>query len=192
MVILMGMTCTGKDTVCKKLCDEYGYKKIVQYTTRPMREGEVDGETYHFISDNEFGEKVFSGFFMEFTYFETKEGNWYYGTAKEDVINADSRTIVILNPKGYFKYKSEINWKIKQNYIVVLLKAPPRTISKRWQGRGDDPKEAKRRVKSDSFDFDRMDMWSDLRYENNIHTDIDELVKQIYEDIESRIWEIKE
>lgn len=37
MLILLGKTASGKDTVLNKLVREHGYKKIVTYTTRPKR-----------------------------------------------------------------------------------------------------------------------------------------------------------
>ena len=50
---IMGKSSTGKDTVFKRLQKEksLGLSTIVSYTTRPIRAGEKDGETYHFIDE---------------------------------------------------------------------------------------------------------------------------------------------
>ena len=40
MVIILGRTCSGKDTVVNKLINQHGFKKVVTSTTRPMRKGE--------------------------------------------------------------------------------------------------------------------------------------------------------
>ena len=40
MIVIIGKTASGKDLIVKKLCNDYGYNKIVTYTTRPMRKGE--------------------------------------------------------------------------------------------------------------------------------------------------------
>ena len=50
----MGKSATGKDTIYKKLLqnDELKLRKIISYTTRPIREGEKDGVEYFFVDDN--------------------------------------------------------------------------------------------------------------------------------------------
>ena len=50
MVYLMGKSSTGKDTVYKQLLKNpfLQLKKIVPYTTRPIRAGETEGEEYFF------------------------------------------------------------------------------------------------------------------------------------------------
>ncbi|MBO7715540.1 MAG: hypothetical protein J6S85_18400, partial [Methanobrevibacter sp.] len=47
IVILMGMSSVGKDTVREVLENKYGYKNIVSYTSRPMRVGEIEGVGYN-------------------------------------------------------------------------------------------------------------------------------------------------
>ena len=49
LLILVGKTASGKDTIIKELT-ENGWDKVVTYTTRPIREGEKEGITYHYIS----------------------------------------------------------------------------------------------------------------------------------------------
>ena len=53
MLLLIGKSCAGKDLIKKKLIDN-GMEAVVTYTTRPPRPGEVDGRTYHFISQDIF------------------------------------------------------------------------------------------------------------------------------------------
>ena len=48
--LLMGKSTSGKDTIYKNLIADNGLslKKVVPYTTRPMRDGETDGGQYFF------------------------------------------------------------------------------------------------------------------------------------------------
>ena len=47
---VMGKSSSGKDTVYKKLKEQYKeFRLIVPYTTRPIREGEKDGVEYYFV-----------------------------------------------------------------------------------------------------------------------------------------------
>jgi len=49
---VMGKSSSGKDTVYKKLMERHpGFRTIVPYTTRPIREGERDGVEYFFVDD---------------------------------------------------------------------------------------------------------------------------------------------
>ena len=53
----------------------------VSHTTRPMREGEVDGQDYHFIDESRFNAMVEQGDFLEHA---QVFGN-YYGTSKQSI-----------------------------------------------------------------------------------------------------------
>ena len=56
-ICLIGKSCSGKDTVTKELIS-MGYEKIITYTTRPQRNGEIDGIHYHFISEKLFKKMI--------------------------------------------------------------------------------------------------------------------------------------
>lgn len=93
MLVLIGKSTSGKDTIKNELINKYGFHSIVTYTTRPIRNGEVPDVTYHYISDEEFKKKIEDGFFAEYkTYLakinEDTYEKWYYGTALEDLQNA--------------------------------------------------------------------------------------------------------
>ena len=50
---LMGKSASGKDTIYRQLLinEKLQLKKIVPYTTRPIRENERDGVQYHFVDE---------------------------------------------------------------------------------------------------------------------------------------------
>ena len=56
LLIICGKMCSGKDTIVKRLINK-GFKKVVTYTTRPKKRGEVDGVDYHYISKEDFEKK---------------------------------------------------------------------------------------------------------------------------------------
>jgi len=84
----------GKTTIARNLLqarDDLGYS--VSATTRPMRAGEREGVDYHFLTREEFLERVEAGEFLEWA---TYGGN-LYGTLREEIerIFAGGRTAVL-------------------------------------------------------------------------------------------------
>ena len=53
---IMGKSSSGKDTIYNRLRIDEGLKlsNLILYTTRPMREGEIQGREYHFVTDERF------------------------------------------------------------------------------------------------------------------------------------------
>lgn len=57
MIVLVGESASGKSSIERELV-ALGFNKIVTYTTRPMRKEDVDGETYHFITEEQFNDMI--------------------------------------------------------------------------------------------------------------------------------------
>lgn len=105
MLLLCGKTATGKNTIQNELI-KMGMKSVVTYTTRPSREGEIDGIDYHFITKEEFFRKKEQNFFAETTSYDVATGDkWYYGSAVEDL--TDDKAIIV-NPHGLKDRKSVV------------------------------------------------------------------------------------
>lgn len=158
MLLLCGKSCTGKTTVINELIKN-GMKSIITYTTRPLRHGEINGVTYHFINNEEFLKKKEEGFFAETTSYKTEMGDVYYGSAMNDL--ADDK-VIIVNPEGLKKIK-------KMDYlnpVVFYLTADEETIWNRLRKRGDNAAEARRRLNSDNNDFKDIDNYIDFSIKN--------------------------
>lgn len=75
----------GKTTLIRRLLSRPPGDPLrfsVSHTTRPRREGEVDGREYHFVTAAEFEEMARHGEFLEHN---EVHGN-FYGTAKSEVL----------------------------------------------------------------------------------------------------------
>lgn len=143
MIVILGESGCGKSTVEKVLVESYGYKKIISYTTRPIRHGEFDGIDYHFITQDEFIEKQKNGFFVEVGIYN----DWYYGTAKEDC--TDDK-VAVVTPHGMRQLKLVEDINVISFYIDV----PRRDRLIALLKRGDNIEEAYRRSLSDIGQFD--------------------------------------
>ena len=180
IIVLAGKSASGKNFVARKL-EECGYKTIVTYTTRPKRKGEKQDITYHFISDEEFKQKIEEGFFAEYQSYNTEFGVWYYGTSFEDLKNANDKSVIILEPQSYRDIKDELSDK---NITCIYLYANSSTIKKRLEKRGDNPNEIIRRMESDNEDFKGFENEVDRIVYNNDGDSIDDIVSKILKYLE--------
>ena len=65
MVVISGPSGAGKSTICKRLMQDPRVTFSVSATTRKMRPGEVDGRDYHFLSVEDFRQRIARGEFVE-------------------------------------------------------------------------------------------------------------------------------
>nr|DAF44844.1 MAG TPA: Guanylate kinase [Siphoviridae sp. ctCIv11] len=154
---------------------KHGFHSIVTYTTRPMRKGEISDVTYHYISNEEFLKKIDEDFFVEWEKYRVGESVWYYGTAKEDIKDADEKSVIILTPDGVIdilKYDS-----IKP--VVIYLYSNIDTIRKRLSKRNDNKDKAEDRIKRDAKDFKYADLLANKIVYNNDGTSVNEVVDSV-------------
>ena len=143
MIVLVGESASGKSSIEKYFVDNYGYNKIISYTTRSPRPNEVDGVDYHFISVEEFKSLKDRGFFAE----QATYNEWNYGIAKEDCTNDK---IAVLTPHG-LRQISKID---DINVISFYINVPRRDRLIKILQRGDSIEESYRRNLSDVGQFD--------------------------------------
>lgn len=157
-VVLIGASASGKSTLQTMLIErEPCFKKIVTYTTRPPRSGEVDGVDYHYVSAEKFTELVNEGFFVEHNSYR----GWMYGTPKCDLQNTNENHIIVLTPAGYRELKKN---NIEALAIYIDVDRRSRLINN--LRRGDDIEEAYRRSLSDVGQYDGIRNEVDYVIEN--------------------------
>lgn len=99
ILTLTGPTCTGKTTLANALCNRFGFGELISTTTRPIRQGEVDGQHYHFVSRDEFIKKLHNGEMVEHV---DVCGN-LYGIHSDDlhrVFALNKPVVVVVEPNG--------------------------------------------------------------------------------------------
>ena len=143
-IVIIGGLASGKTTLAKYLEEHHDYRRIVTYTTRPIRLGEIDGIDYRFVDKLMFNNLNRSDFFLETTKYTTAEGDWWYGTPR-NAMNKTYKTVVVLNPQGALL--------IADSALIVWLDPPLKIRMLRALGRGDNPLEVARRVMADEVDF---------------------------------------
>lgn len=131
---------------------ELGLNKSITYTTRPKRESEVDGDVYHFISNEKFNEMIENDEFYEYDVFLN---DWYYGSTKEDWENCN---LFIKTVKGVNSIREED----RKGCFVVYLDIDEGIRYERLMERNDNNDSSERRIQSDKRDFNYFDNF-DLR-----------------------------
>ena len=134
LFVLMGPTGSGKTTFCNRLLSEFSetLHYSVSATSRPIREGEVSGKSYHFLNRAEFLERAGAGEFFEW---EETHGN-LYGTLRStllDGINGGRDLLFQIDIRGALNFKRAF----PNNTVTVFILPPSFTDLKgRLRNRG--------------------------------------------------------
>lgn len=174
MLVLMGKTCSGKDTIRDILAMKYGFHPIVTYTTRPIRKGEINGVSYHYITTDEFLHKINNNFFIEWKSYDVNGNTWHYGTSVESITEANEKSVLILTPDGVRALK-------KQNIsvTVVYVYSNLATIRSRLTKRKDNNDSIERRIQKDQIDFKNAYNLANRIVFNNVGDDLEDVVRNI-------------
>ena len=134
----------GKTSLVKEVLKEcgkkYNLKRAITYTTRPPREGEIDGEHYHFVSVDEFKEKIDKDYFIEWS-------TWYdhyYGSpssllkrVQEGVSfvaildRQGAKDVISVYPQSILIWITPPSLEVLKNRLVLRAKDSEATIENR-------------------------------------------------------------
>ena len=169
---IMGKSSSGKDSIYRQLekDQELGLKRLVIYTTRPIRDGEENGREYFFADENKLKEFRRNGKLIEARTYQTVYGPWTYFTLESFV-----------RLREY--YGNEVMWPI---YIEVEDgERLERALAREKTQEVPKYEEMCRRFLADQNDFSeenilKAGIWK--RFENH---NLDECVKEIVNYIKS-------
>lgn len=105
---IMGKSATGKDTIYKKLLQNSALRlrRIVPYTTRPVREGERDGVEYHFTDVETMRLLESQGKIIECRAYDTIHGIWYYFMVKDSQLELTQNDYLMIGTlESYIKIR---------------------------------------------------------------------------------------
>jgi len=138
LFILSSPSGGGKSTIARRVLegrDDLGYS--VSATTRPRREGEVDGTHYHFLSEAEFERRVKRGDFLE----HARYGGYRYGTLVDDVqriVEEGKHAILDIEIEG----ARQVRRRFPEAVLVFLLPPSGEVLAQRLRGRKTDGEDA--------------------------------------------------
>lgn len=170
LVVISGPSGVGKGTVVKKLLSRRNFALSVSCTTRAAREGEVDGQSYFFVSRDKFLQMIESGGFLEYS---EHFGN-FYGTPKKFVEEKLKTHNVLLeiDVDGALQVKKAY----PQALLIFLLPPGVEELHARLTKRGTESEEViEERIKRMNYEISQKSSY-DFEVVND---DLDDCVKKI-------------
>ena len=185
---IMGKSASGKDSLYKKLLSsDLKLNKVAIYTTRPKRDGEVEGNEYYFV-DKKFLDDNRNKIIEERVY-HTVYGEWYYATLDDGKINKNDNYIIIGTLESYNALKKYYG---KEMLFPIYLEVDNELRKKRALEREylqKEPKisELERRFAADEIDFSEENIKNAEITKRYVNDDFDVCFKQIFDDIKSEM-----
>ena len=189
IVILSGVAGAGKDTIKKELIKRMpNIVTLPSFTSRDMRLGEVEGDHYHFISKEEFEEKIRKGDFYEY---DLHHGN-YYGTSRELMSNKIKEGKIIVKDIDVNGTENLVKLLGKDTRIVtIFLRVPKEELHRRLLQRTPDadPKEITLRLNRFDYEESKIGVYDYVLKNNNLEKTI-QIIMAIIEN-ESKVKNVE-
>lgn len=118
---ICGKSSSGKDTVYKRLLADESLKlnQLVTYTTRPIREGEVNGREYFFIDEAQAIKLHEEGKIVESRAYNTVFGIWKYMTVDDGDIELNEKSYIVIGTlESYVQIR---NYFGKDKVVPVMI-----------------------------------------------------------------------
>lgn len=185
---LMGKSSSGKDTIFKRLHDdkELVLKPIVGYTTRPMRQNEIEGVEYHFITQEILHEYEKQGKVIEQRVYHTVYGDWYYCTLDDGQVDLQNNNyLAIVTLEAYNSLKAYFG---KENVEPLYIDIDDgirleRALQREKQQTEPNYNEVCRRFLADNKDFSEENLLDSGIHKRYMNINLDECIERIKDDI---------
>ena len=177
LFIISGASGVGKSTVLSRvMATRDDLRFSVSATTRAPRPGEVDGESYYFVTREKFQDMIDRNEFVEY---DAHMDN-FYGTPRQQLEEKLTRGHVILDiePNGAFMVRK------RRPDATLIFIAPPsmEELLRRLVGRGDTSAEqVKVRQERAQWEMDQSVHYDYVVVNDQVETCVDEILKIIAE-----------
>lgn len=160
---VMGKSATGKDTIYRELlqAEALSLKKIIPYTTRPIREGEEHGREYFFCKEEDVTRLQENGKIIELRAYNTVHGIWKYFTVDDDQIDLGNHSYLLIGTlEAYRKIRDYYGASQVLPIYIEVEDGERLTRALNREKRQKEPKYAEmcRRFLADSEDFSEQNL----------------------------------
>lgn len=190
IIYIMGKSASGKDTIYRKIKEYIDAESYVMYTTRPIRNGEIEGKTYNYITSEqmqEYKEGAKKEKLIEHRSYITAHGVWEYATINDGQFTGGKDIIMLGTLESYEKvnkYFKQENLKEKYKVIPVYVEVEDgerliRAIRREQQEEKPKYKELCRRFIADAEDFSEEKLKNAGIEKRFLNNDFEECVAEI-------------
>lgn len=188
----MGKSATGKDTIYRELFEKNrsNLKKIIPYTTRPIRDGEIEGEAYHFCDEAQVEAFLAEGKIIELRAYDTVYGIWKYFTADDGQFDLETGNYLLIGTLEV--YEQLVKYFAEGCVVPVYIEVEDgerlmRAIAREKQQATQKYEEMCRRFLADAKDFSEERLAECGIYKRFVNHSIEETVTEILSFMESQL-----
>lgn len=177
LFVISGASGVGKSTVLKRVLEERPDVRFsVSATTRPPREGEVEGVSYYFVTQEKFRKMIAENAFVEY---DDHMKN-FYGTPRDQLEEKLEKGHVILDiePNGAFNVRRQ-----RPDAVLIFI-APPSfgELERRLRSRGDtDEAQIAVRLARAQWEMEQSPKYDYIVINDRVEACADEILKIISE-----------
>ena len=185
LFVILGKSCSGKTTILNEVLSKLEIPVLMSYTTRPPRNGEIDGKEYKFVDMHTFDTDYKNEDILEYDVFriDSIRQTWVYYTKKSDLLLDKISQIKIVSPTGLAQLMS--NKELRNNIVSIYIDSPDKLRQKRYLTRCISPDNMNDRFKRDEKAFEHL--FTDYMVNNDENTSIHEASNQLIDIIEKEL-----
>ena len=169
--IITGPSGVGKNTIIEAMSTDLDFYFSVSHTTRPQREGEVDGKDYHFVTEEEFNSLVDENLMIEYEQY----GGFFYGTSKKEILKESNIILLDLEVNGATKLLSE-----NDDFIGIFIDIDDNELVKRLKNRGHDENFINKRMQLASIQREKKSQYQYHVDNVDIKSSVNQILDIIY------------
>lgn len=184
VVILSGASSVGKGAIRHKLLEDKDMNLFfsISETTRPMKEGEVDGVDYYFVSHKAFADSVKNRELLEYTEFN----GYYYGTPKAQVeflTNKGKNVLIEVEAQGVGPIKLNIPDALAFFVMPTSFEELERQVNEIYK---DDEASISRRLNKARMDMEIAPLFRNIVYNDDTDKAFEQIKKVVMAELEKR------
>ncbi len=177
LLVISGFSGAGKGTVVNRLREKYDeYALSISMTSRAPRPGDVEGETYFFVTREKFEKTIAENGLLEYAEYC---GN-YYGTPRafvEQQLDLGKNVILEIEIQGATNIKKAF----PESLLIFLTPPSASELERRLKGRGTETEDViMKRLKRASEESEGMDKYDFII----VNDDLERCVEEVHKTIE--------
>lgn len=181
---VMGKSASGKDSIYHRIMESGALelKPIIPYTTRPIRDGELDGREYHFCTEETVQQLEKKGRVIELRAYNTVYGVWKYFTVDDEHIDLEKYNyLYIVTLEGYTKIREYFG---KDHVVPIYIEVEDgerlmRAIEREREQDSPKYEEMCRRFLADTADFSQEKLAEAGVWHRFFNNDFEETVREV-------------